>query len=262
MQNQLVIGMLNEKEKEKYNRQTIIPNFGQEGQIKLKNSRVLVIGLGGLGSAVLHYLVCAGVGYIGVVDKDKVELSNLNRQILHYETSVGKNKTTSAKDKMNQLNQDVTIEEFNLTLDEKNIESILSGYDFIVEASDNFETKFLVNDTCVKIGLPFVIGGVHQFEGQIITVIPKISACYRCVFKEIPERGSYPTTSEEGIIGTTAGLFGVVEANETIKFLVFKDYDKLLVNKMLYIDLQYNTFDTFQVDKDETCSICSENHNK
>ena len=251
--------MLNEEEKEKYNRQIIIPKFGLEGQIKLKNSKVLIIGLGGLGSAVLHYLVCAGVGSIGVVDKDKVELSNLNRQILHYETNIGYAKTESAKEKMNLLNKDVIINEFKLELNEKNIESIISGYDFVVEASDNFETKFLVNDACIKAGIPFIIGGVHQFEGQLITVIPNISACYRCIFKEIPERGSYPTTSEQGIMGTTAGLFGIVEANETIKFLVFKDYDKLLVNKILYIDLSYNTFDTFVVDKDENCTVCSKN---
>ena len=248
--------MLEKEEKEKYNRQIIIPNFGQEGQIKLKNSKVLVIGLGGLGSAVLHYLACAGVGYLGIVDKDKVELSNLNRQILHYETNIGESKTSSAKDKMNQLNKNVMIEEIKIKLDKNNIESIISGYDFVVEASDNFETKFLVNDACVKKGIPFVIGGVHQFEGQIITVIPKKSACYRCIFKQIPEKGTYPTTSEEGIMGTTAGLFGVVEANEVIKFLVFQDYEKLLVDKMLYADLQYNTFDIFRVDRDETCIIC------
>jgi molybdopterin/thiamine biosynthesis adenylyltransferase len=249
--------MLNENEEEKYNRQIIIPTFGQKGQIKLKNSRIIVIGLGGLGSSVLYYLVTAGVGYIGIVDKDTVELSNLNRQILHYETNIGKSKTTSAKEKMMDLNKDVKIEEIPLSLDKNNIESIISDSNFVIEASDNFETKFLVNDTCVKLGIPFVIGGVHQFEGQITTVIPKKSACYRCIFKEIPEEGTYPTTSEEGIMGTTAGLFGVIEANEAIKYLVYGDYDKLLVNKILYIDLQFNTFDTFRIEKDGHCSVCS-----
>ena len=115
----------------------------------------------------------------------------------------------------------------------------------------------MVNDTCVKLKIPFVIGGVHQFEGQLITVIPGETACYRCVFKEIPEKGSYPTTSEEGVMGTTAGFFGIVEANEAIKFLVFRDTEKLLVNKILYGDILYNTFETFEVEKDKQCRTCS-----
>ncbi|MHA2358333.1 MAG: HesA/MoeB/ThiF family protein [Candidatus Heimdallarchaeaceae archaeon] len=251
--------MLSDKEKEKYNRQIIIPKFGVEGQLKLKKSKVLIIGLGGLGSAVLNYLVVAGVGQIAILDKDKVELSNLNRQILHYEKDVGEIKTTSAITKMSKLNFDVEIKTINSHLNQENIEQIISEYDFIVESSDNFETKFLVNDTCVKLKKPFVIGGVHQFEGQMITVIPKKTACYRCVFREIPEKGTYPTTSEEGIMGTTAGVFGIIEANEVIKFLVFGDLDKLLVNKILYMDIQYNTFETFKVEKDENCIICSTN---
>lgn len=249
--------MLNEKEKEKYNRQLIIPNIGLEGQLLLKNSKVIVIGLGGLGSGALYYLASAGVGHISIVDKDKVELSNLNRQILHNELDVSKSKTSSAYEKLQKLNPDIKIEKIKEKLSSDNIEEIITGYDFVIEASDNFETKFLVNDSCVKLKIPFVIGGVHQFEGQLITVIPNESACYRCVFKEIPERGSYPTTSEEGVMGTTAGLFGIIEANEALKFLVLKDKEKLLVNKMLYADILYNTFETFEVEKDEECSSCS-----
>ena len=251
-----VMIMLTDKEKEKYNRQLIIPSIGVEGQLILKNSKVIVIGLGGLGSGVLYYLASAGVGHISIVDKDEVELSNLNRQILHNELDVSKSKTSSAYEKLQKLNPDLKIEEINEDLTLHNIENIIKGYDFVIEASDNFETKFLVNDTCTKLKIPFVIGGVHQFEGQLITVIPNETACYRCVFKEIPEEGSYPTTAEEGVMGTTAGFFGIIEANEALKYLIFKDKEKLLVNKILYADILYNTFETFAVEKDEKCTTC------
>ncbi|MFW9851852.1 MAG: ThiF family adenylyltransferase [Candidatus Thorarchaeota archaeon] len=249
--------MFNDKEKEKYNRQIIITNFSLDGQEKLKTSKVLVIGLGGLGSSAAYYLACAGIGYLGILDKDKVELSNLNRQILHQETNIGESKTRSASQKLSKLNQDIKIKEYNVNLNADNSEKILSNFDFIVEASDNFETKFLVNDICVKLGIPFVIGGVYQFEGQMMTVVPGKTACYRCISKEIPEIGSYPTTSEGGVIGTIAGLFGIIEANEAIKYLVFKDIEQLLSNKMLYIDMKYNTFEIFKIEKDDRCITCS-----
>ena len=250
--------MLSDEELSKYNRQIIISNIGVEGQKVLKSSKVLIIGLGGLGSSVAYYLTTVGIGCLGLLDKDRVELSNLNRQILHYESDIGKSKTESALSKLTKLNPDIKIEVFKIKLDENNIEDVINNYDFIVEASDNFETKFLVNDTCIKLGIPFVIGGVFQFEGQMITVLPKKTACYRCVFKEIPVPGTYPTTGEEGIMGTTAGFFGLIEANEAIKFLVFKDIDKLLANKILHADLQYNSFDTFDVERDSNC-ICGHN---
>lgn len=250
--------MFSKDELEKYNRQIIISNIGIEGQKALRSSKVLVIGLGGLGSSVAYYLASAGVGNLGLLDQDKVELSNLNRQILHYETDLGKTKTDSAFTKLSQLNSDIEVILHNTHLNENNAEKIISGYDFVVEASDNFETKFLVNDMCIKLEVPFVIGGVFQFEGQMITVLPKETACYRCVFKEIPTPGTYPTTGEEGVMGTTAGFFGLIEANEAIKYLVFKDEDKLLANKILHADLQYNSFETFEVERDVNC-ICRRN---
>ena len=249
--------MLNEKEKEKYNRQLIIPGFGSEGQQKLKSSKVLVVGLGGLGSGVLYYLASAGIGTIGIIDKDNVELSNLNRQILHNEDNLKQPKTDSAGEKIKKMNINIKIIPYNEALTQENAKRILSGYDFVVEASDNFETKFLVNDNCVKLGIPFVIGGVLQFEGQLMTVLPGKSACYRCIFKELPEKGSYPTTDKEGIIGTVAGLFGIIEANETIKYIVFEDSEKLLVNKILYIELKNNNFEVYSIQRDENCIVCS-----
>ncbi|MHA1199499.1 MAG: HesA/MoeB/ThiF family protein [Candidatus Heimdallarchaeaceae archaeon] len=250
--------MLDERELEKYNRQIIISNFGIQGQEKLKSSKVCIIGLGGLGSSIAYYLATAGIGSLGLIDQDQVELSNLNRQILHYEEDKGKAKTLSAFEKITKLNPDVKIVEHSVTLDSSNIEKLLSDYDFVIEASDNFETKFLVNDICCKLGIPFVIGGVYQFEGQMMTVIPGKSACYRCMFKEIPTPGSYPTTSEDGVIGTIAGFFGIIEANEAIKYLVFRDSQKLLVNKIMYVDLQYNSYETFQIERDNNCKSCSQ----
>ena len=249
--------MLDERELEKYNRQIVISNFGLEGQERLKSSRVCIIGLGGLGSSIAYYLASAGIGFLGLIDQDKVELSNLNRQILHYEEDVGTVKTQSAADKITKLNPDINVEAHSVELDSANIETLLSGYDFVVEASDNFETKFLVNDTCCKLGIPFVIGGVYQFEGQMMTVIPNETACYRCMFKEIPVPGSYPTTSEDGVIGTIAGFFGIIEANEAIKHIVFEDTSKLLTDRILYVDLQYNSYETFQIEKDANCTSCS-----
>ncbi len=249
--------MLDERELEKYNRQIIISNFGIQGQEKLKSSKVCVIGLGGLGSSIVYYLASTGVGSLKLVDQDQVELSNLNRQILHYEGDKGKAKTTSTYEKITKLNPDVKLSEHSISLNSSNIDTIISDCDFVVEASDNFETKFLVNDTCCKLGIPFVVGGVYQFEGQMMTVIPGKSACYRCMFKEIPVPGTYPTTSEDGVIGTIAGFFGVIEANEAIKFLVFRDSEKLLANKIMYVDLQYNSYEIFQIERDPECLSCS-----
>jgi molybdopterin/thiamine biosynthesis adenylyltransferase len=217
--------LLNEKEKEKYNRQLIIPGFGSKGQHKLKSSKVLVVGLGGLGSSVLYYLASAGIGTIGIIDKDNVELSNLNRQILHNEDNLNQPKTDSASEKIQKMNADIKIIPYNETL-----------------------------------GIPFVIGGVLQFEGQLMTVLPRKSACYRCIFKELPEKGSYPTTDKEGIIGTVAGLFGIIEANEAIKYIVFEDPEKLLTNKILYIELKSNNFEVYSIQRDDNCIICSKNN--
>ena len=251
---------LSENEKKKYVRQIILDNVGIKGQEKLKESKILVVGSGGLGSSVLYYLASSGVGTLGIIDKDLVEYSNLNRQIIHFEKDVGKSKTQSAKEKLSLLNKDITINTYQFEINSLNAESIIADYDFIVEASDNFETKFLVNDTCVKLGKAFTIAGVMKFEGQIMTVIPKFSACYRCVFSEIPEPGTYPNSCELGIMGTTAGFFGIIEANEAIKYILFNDSDsindKLLVNKILYVDLESNLFDTIIIQKNEECTAC------
>ncbi|MHA1668770.1 MAG: HesA/MoeB/ThiF family protein [Candidatus Heimdallarchaeaceae archaeon] len=249
--------MLSDRELEKYSRQIILPGFDFEGQEKLKQSKVLVVGLGGLGSPILYYLVSAGIGTIGIIDKDKVELSNLNRQILHYETNVGENKVDSAFNKLSKLNEGVKLQKYPIELSNENSAKIFKKYDFVLDASDNFKTKFLVNDQCVKAKIPFTIGGVYRFEGQMMTVLPGKTACYRCIFREEPEPGTYPTTCKDGILGTTSGLFGIIEANEAIKYVVYKDEAILLTNKLLHGDLFYNTFEIFEIEKDGECPTCS-----
>ncbi|MHA1305048.1 MAG: HesA/MoeB/ThiF family protein, partial [Candidatus Heimdallarchaeaceae archaeon] len=245
-----MIALIGKEEQKRYVRQIIMDNIGEEGQIKLKKSKVLVVGSGGLGSPVLYYLASAGIGTIGIIDGDEVEFSNLNRQIIHYEIDVGKPKTQSAKEKLSQMNSNIKIETYQTALKHDNAVDIISKYDFVIEASDNFETKFLVNDTCVALNKAFSIGGVIKFEGQMLTVIPGVSACYRCIFKEIPEPGSYPNACESGIMGTTAGFFGIIEANEAIKYILFMDKQKLLVDKILYCDLEYNSFELLEVRRD------------
>jgi len=248
--------MLNPEELKRYVRQITIPSIGFEGQKKLAKAKVLVVGAGGLGSPALYYLAAAGVGVVGIVDPDVVEPNNLNRQIVHFEKDLGEKKVKSAEEKLRMLNSTIVIKPYPVKLSEDNAQTIIKNYDFVIEASDSFETKFLVNDVCVKLGIPLVIGGVLQFEGQLMTVLPGISACYRCVIKDIPEEGTYPTTCEMGIIGTTAGVFGVIEANEAIKYLLFEDPKYLLTNKMLYLDLLYNTFEVITVEKDPNCKSC------
>lgn len=248
--------MLSERELKRYVRQIVIPDIGIEGQKKLYDARVLVVGAGGLGSPVLYYLAAAGIGNIGIIDKDVVEMSNLNRQIIHGETDIGKAKTESAKEKIIQINPHVKVKTYQMKLTENNMPTIIADYDFVIEASDNFETKFLVNDACVAKNIPFVIGGVYQFEGQMMTVLPRETACYRCVLKDIPEPGTYPTSCENGIMGTTAGFFGVIQANEAIKYLLFHDKEQLLVNKMLYVDLKYNSFEIISIAQDPNCKAC------
>jgi len=256
-----MMSTLSETERKKYVRQIIMDNIGIEGQEKLKESKVLVVGSGGLGSSILYYLASCGIGTLGIIDKDIVEYSNLNRQIIHFEDDVGKPKTKSAEEKLSLLNKNLVIKTYQFELNPLNAESIIAEYDFVVEASDNFETKFLVNDTCLKLGKAFTIAGVMKFEGQIMTVIPNSSACYRCVFSEIPEPGTYPTSCELGILGTVAGFFGIIEANEAIKYILFNGHDlindKLLVNKILYVDLESNLFDIIIIQKNEGCSACS-----
>ncbi|MBA3037386.1 MAG: HesA/MoeB/ThiF family protein [Desulfobacterium sp.] len=243
---------LTDTQKERYNRNIQIKGFGEAGQKKLLSSSVLVIGAGGLGSSAILYLAAAGIGTLGIADGDIVDLSNLQRQILHTVSDIGKLKTVSAKEKIERLNPDVKIITYPKKIIAENIGSIIRDYDFIVECSDNSTCKFLTNDTCVLLQKPFSYCGVLGSLGQIMTYAPGY-ACARCVFEE-PIPGASPTSGDVGILGAAAGTFGALQAGEAIKFLA--GYGKPLTSAMLQLDLKEGTFKRKTVKRDKNCPIC------
>ena len=240
----------------RYDRQVVIPGFGREGQDALLGSKVVVIGTGGLGSPILMYLAAAGIGMLRIVDNDVVDVTNLNRQILHQSSSVGTRKTASAAITLQALNPEIHVDAIDTTLTLDNCETIFKDIDYAVDASDNFETKFLVNDTAMKLGIPCTVGGVNRWDGQVMSVVPGKSACYRCVFSSIPPAGTFKSPSDLGIVGVTAGGIGIVAASEVIKyFLGFQDKDRL-VNRLLMMDLRSTEFTTIDVKHSDRCTAC------
>lgn len=247
---------LREDQIERYSRQIILPNVGGKGQEKLLNAKVLIIGAGGLGSPAALYLASAGIGKIGIVDSDKVELNNLQRQILHSTENVGKSKVESAKERINAINTDVELIPHNLRLTSENILDIIKDYDMIVDGSDNFPTRYLVNDACVMSGKPFSHGGIFRFDGQAITILPRKSACYRCLFPEPPPPGLVPSCQEAGILGAVAGVIGTIQANEVLKYIL--GAGELLAGKLLVFNALDSSFRQVKVPKDPKCPACSD----
>lgn len=240
----------------RYERQEIIKEIGVEGQKKLKNSKVLVIGAGGLGSPIEMYLAAAGVGTIGIVDGDAVDESNLNRQIIHDTDNVGINKAESAKQRLKKICPDVNVICYPYYITNENAENIISSYDVIIDAVDNFETRFLVNDICVLQKKVFIHGGVIRFNGQVLTYVPGMGPCYRCIFDDVPEEGEVPTSKEVGILGASAGIIGSIQAMETIKYIT--GAGELLTGKMLIIDgLTMNTRVAKFPKINPNCPVCN-----
>lgn len=249
---------LTEDQIRRYSRQIVLKEIGGIGQKKLLNSRVSVIGLGALGSPVAYYLVAAGIGKLKIIDYDLVEPSNLHRQILHFTKDINRMKTESAIEKLNSLNPDCDIEIINQKLTPRNSKNILKNSDYVIEGSDNFPTKMLVNDTCVYLKIPFSIAGVLRFHGQIITVVPeRKTACYRCLFGELTETTDGMSCSQAGVVGLIPGVLGCLEANEAIKCIL--NVGDLLINKILYVDLLRNSFNIIDLYRDENCAACGEN---
>jgi adenylyltransferase/sulfurtransferase len=246
---------LNEEQIERYSRQIILSNFGGKGQKKLLEAKVLVVGAGGLGSPCAYYLTAAGIGKIGIVDADKAELNNLQRQILHSTKDIGKVKVISAKEKLNALNPGVEIIAHQQRLTSENALEIIKNYDLVVDGSDNFPTRYLMNDACVFLKKPLIHAGVFRYEGQVMTIIPGKGPCYRCLFPEPPPPGLVPSCQEAGILGVIPGILGLLQANEVIKYIL--NIGDLLVGRLLVSNLLEPSFRLVKVPQDENCLVCS-----
>lgn len=241
---------------ERYSRNIILKEVGGKGQKKLLAGRVLVLGAGGLGSPCAYYLAAMGVGKIGLVDSDNVDLSNLQRQILHFNTDINRPKTASAAEKLSALNPDIQVEEIRLRLTSGNILDVIKDYDIVVDGTDNFPTRYLANDACVMAGKPLVHAGILRFNGQIITIMPKKSACFRCLFPSPPPPGAIPTCQEAGILGSVAGVLGSLMATEVAKF--FLGQGELLTDRILIYDALEATFREVKIPRNPQCPVCGE----
>ena len=245
-----------EEELLRYSRHILLKDVGVEGQEKIRNGKVLVVGAGGLGTPVALYLAAAGVGTIGIVDGDVVDLSNLQRQVIHFTGNVGHPKVESARDKMLAINPNVKVNTIREFLMSDNALDIIKDYDFIVDGTDNFPVKFLINDACVMAGKPFSHGGILRFEGQTFTHLPG-TACYRCLFKSPPPANAVPTCSQAGVLGAIAGMLGTIQAAETLKYLT--GVGELLTNKLLTFNAKTMDFRKINTRRQASCAICGDN---
>ncbi|MFC1967113.1 ThiF family adenylyltransferase [Chloroflexota bacterium] len=240
--------MLTEEESTRYNRQIIMEAFGEEGQEKLRKSRVVIAGAGGLGSPVATYLAAAGIGHIRIIDRDKVELSNLNRQILHWEENVGQPKTDSAINKLNRLNHSVTIEGVQETINQDNAAQLIAGFDAVVDALDNLPSKHLLNKVALEQCIPFFHGAVYGLEGRAMTVIPGRTACLRCLQKGAIPGNNFP------VIGVTPGVIGCLQAAEVIKYIT--GIGELLTDRYLIFNGLSMKFTEMEISRDPDCEHC------
>jgi molybdopterin/thiamine biosynthesis adenylyltransferase len=246
--------VLTEEMLHRYDRNILIKGIGVTGQTALINSKILVIGAGGLGSPAVLYLAAAGVGTLGIADFDSVDITNLQRQIIHATADIGRRKTQSASEKIKALNPGVTVITHEERLDRSNIRGVIRSYDFVIDATDNFTSKFLINDSCILEDKPFSHGGVLGLVGQTMTVIPRKSACYRCVFTKEPDETIVDTSSKVGILGSVAGILGSIQATEAIKFVT--KTGELLTDKLLAFDARNFEFRKIKVNRNGECRAC------
>jgi adenylyltransferase/sulfurtransferase len=253
--------MWTKEELDRYHRQMILPGVGPEGQERLKRASVVVVGAGGLGVPVLQYLVAAGVGRVGIVEMDRVELSNLHRQVLYTTQDVGQPKALVAKERLSALNPLVEIEAYPVRLTSENALEILKGYDLVVDASDNFPTRYLVNDACVLLNKPLVFGAIYQFDGQVAvfhhpTAEGEMGPCYRCLFPKPPAPGSVPSCAEAGVFGVLPGTVGALMAAEALKVLL--GLGRPLAGHLLLYEALEASFRKLQVRRNPACPVCGD----
>ncbi|MDR2138131.1 MAG: HesA/MoeB/ThiF family protein [Tannerella sp.] len=240
---------------ERYSRHILLQDVGTEGQEKIRRGKVLVIGAGGLGSPVLLYLAAAGVGTLGIVDGDTVDLSNLQRQVIHATPDVGRPKVLSAKERINLLNPDVQVNACHVFFNAANAFDLIREYDFVVDGTDSFSAKFLINDACVLAGKPFSHGGILRFTGQTLTRLPG-TACYRCAFHSPPPPDAVPTCSQAGVLGAIPGILGALQAAEVLKFLT--GAGDLLTDRLLTFDARKMHSRVIRVQRNPHCPVCGE----
>jgi adenylyltransferase/sulfurtransferase len=241
----------------RYSRHLILPEVGMEGQQKLKAARVLCVGTGGLGSPLAFYLTAAGVGTLGLVDFDVVDASNLQRQIIHSTKDIGRKKLDSAEEKLKALNPAINIVKHETMLTSANAMEILKDYDIVADGTDNFPTRYLVNDACVLLGKPNVYGSIFRFEGQASVFATEAGPCYRCLYPEPPPPGLVPSCAEGGVLGILPGLVGVIQATEVIKLILGKG--ESLVGRLLLVDALSMRFRELKLRKNPECPVCGEN---
>jgi adenylyltransferase/sulfurtransferase len=245
---------LSNDEIRRYSRHLLLPEVGMRGQRRLKAARVLCVGAGGLGSPVSMYLTAAGVGTLGLVDFDTVDFSNLQRQILHSTFDVGRSKLESAVQTLHALNPEVTLETHEVALSSANALSILGGYDYVIDGTDNFPTRYLINDACVMLGKPNICGSVFRFEGQVSVFATREGPCYRCLYPEPPPAGLVPSCAEAGVLGVLPGFIGTIQATETIKLIV--GAGSPLIGRLLLFDALAMRLREVKLRKDVDCPVC------
>lgn len=248
---------LTNDEIQRYSRHLLLKEVGVKGQKRLKAAKVLIVGLGGLGAPLAQYLAAAGVGTIGLIDFDEVEESNLQRQVIHGSRDIGRPKVASAKDSIRQINPLVKVETYNYRLTADNAADIIENYDVVADASDNYQTRYLVNDACVLLGKPNVFGAMYQFEGQAAVYYGKEGPCYRCVYPSPPPPGLVPSCAMGGVVGVLPGIIGTIQANEVIKLIV--GGGDTLIGRLVTFDSWHMKWRELKICKDPNCPVCGKN---
>ena len=241
---------------DRYSRHIFLDDVGTEGQAALLDAEVLVLGAGGLGSPIIQYLAAAGVGTIGIADDDEVELSNLQRQVIHGQDDIGRPKVDSAAEFVADLNPDVEVIPHRERITKHNVEELIEPYDFVVDGTDNFETRYVVNDACTLSGTPFSHGAIFRFEGQITTFAADDGPCYRCIFPQAPPDGLVPNCATAGVLGVLPGTVGCIQATETVKAIM--DKGELLSGQLIFYDALAMDFEKVTIEQKADCPVCGE----